>query len=376
MNKNILIIGAGIGGLSTALALKKIGIHCTIYESAKEIKPVGAGIVLANNAMQVYDKLGIRNKIESAGRKISSIKICDASLNTILNTDLDPFEKKYRVYNVAIHRAELQKILAEEFGYENIHLNKRVSKIEKDKTYILDFDDGSRVETEILIAADGIHSIVRNQLFEHAKIRDTKQRCWRGVCEYDASDKYNEEAFEAWGDGTRFGFVKLHGNKVYWFAVINENLMDDAKSVSSYFKNYHADVVAIIEATKKEDIYFNSIIDLEPIHTWQNGTACLIGDAAHATTPNMGQGACQAIEDAYVISKLLEKNTDFTFVFSEYQKLRMKKAHLVVNNSWRIGAFIHHPNRLVQKFRNFVFKRIPKSINNKQLELVFNINQF
>jgi 2-polyprenyl-6-methoxyphenol hydroxylase-like FAD-dependent oxidoreductase len=372
-SSKITIIGAGIGGLSIALALKKAGKDFVIYESASELKPVGAGIVLANNAMQVFEYFGIRKKIEKAGYKISSIKISDELLQNIQTTKLDSFEKKYGVYSVAIHRSELQKILAEEIGYEHIHLNKRISAIEKTSNNKIKFEDGSQVETEVLIGADGINSIVRKELFKNGKIRDTKQRCWRGVCDYSLINKFDEEAIEAWGNSKRFGFVKISTTKIYWFAVVNEVNMFKNRTLIEHFSEFHPDILGIITNTAGENILFNNLLDLEPFDKWQIGSVCLIGDAAHATTPNMGQGACQAIEDAYVFSKLLEKHQNMEEVFKEYELMRIKKAHYIVNTSWRLGQFIHHPNKFVQKLRNIVFQYIPKSINNKQMDKIFRL---
>src|SRR5699024_8667963 len=141
MVENISIIGAGIGGLTLALALKQAGFSSTVYESAPEIKPVGAGIVMAGNAMQVFERLGIRQKVENAGRKISKLKITDASLQPIVEMDLIKFEQRYGVHNVAIHRADLQSILAEEVGFQNIELSKRLTKVEKNKDFRLTFED-------------------------------------------------------------------------------------------------------------------------------------------------------------------------------------------------------------------------------------------
>lgn len=370
----IAIIGGGIGGLTTALALKQNGLKVTVYESTNEIKPVGAGIVMANNAMQIFDKLGVRQKIENAGRKISNIKITDTQLSTISDGNLDKFERKFGVYNVAIHRADLQRILAEEIGFENIQLSKRVLKIDQSSDYTLTFEDGTSAKHEVIIGADGIKSTVRNQLFGGGTIRNTKQRCWRGVSEFEWASKYNEEAIEAWGKGKRFGFVKINDKKVYWYAVINESLMKDNASILDLFKEFHPEILQMISETPKDKIIFNDIIDLYPIHKWYNGKVCLIGDAAHATTPNMGQGACQAVEDAYVIGKLFKQGKSVEDIFFQYERLRMKKAHFIVNASWRIGKIAHFENNFAVWLRNTLLKTIPESVNEKQLDRIFNID--
>jgi 2-polyprenyl-6-methoxyphenol hydroxylase-like FAD-dependent oxidoreductase len=369
----IAIIGGGIGGLTTALALKQSGKEVVIYESAPEIKPVGAGILMANNAMQVFKKLGVCHKIEEAGCKVSNIRITDAQLNTLSLADLTRFENKYNIYNVAIHRADLQRILANEIGFENIQLSKRLSRIDRENVFKLSFEDGTVVDADVVIGADGIKSVVRKQLFETGNIRDTKQKCWRGVGEFDWVEKYNHEALEAWGKGKRFGFVKISDKNVYWYAVINESLMKDHVNITELFKEFHPDVVQIISETPKASIHFSDIIDLEPITKWQKGRVCLIGDAAHATTPNMGQGACQAVEDAYVIGKLFAQGKSVEEVFSQYEKLRMAKAHFIVNTSWTIGKVSHFENDIAIWLRNALVKITPEFFNEKQLNKVFDI---
>jgi len=221
MTETVNIIGAGIGGLTTALTLQQKGLNVKIFESSAEIKPVGAGIIMANNAMQVFQKLGIQDKIEKAGNKISYMKITDTQLNNISVVDLTEYEKKYGVHNIAIHRGELQKILANEVGYDNINLSKRLSKIEKTEVFKLTFEDNSAVESKLVIGADGIKSVVRNQLFQESTLRNANQKCWRGICEIDLPEKYHNELNEAWGKGKRFGFVKISNQKVYWYALTN-----------------------------------------------------------------------------------------------------------------------------------------------------------
>lgn len=375
MTETVNIIGAGIGGLTTALTLQQKGLNVKIFESSAEIKPVGAGIIMANNAMQVFQKLGIQDKIEKAGNKISYMKITDTRLNNISVVDLTEYEKKYGVHNIAIHRGELQKILANEVGYDNINLSKRLSKIEKTEVFKLTFEDNSAVESKLVIGADGIKSVVRNQLFQESTLRNANQKCWRGICEIDLPEKYHNELNEAWGKGKRFGFVKISNQKVYWYALINsKNTKSDEVNLTEMFSEFHSDILKIISATGKKQIIVSDIIDLKLIYKWQGENVCLIGDAAHATTPNLGQGACQAIEDAYVIGKLLGSGLSIENTFEDYEKLRRKKAHSIVNTSWTLGKIAHIENRFGVWLRNFAMKSLPKSANKKQLDMIFNLN--
>jgi 2-polyprenyl-6-methoxyphenol hydroxylase-like FAD-dependent oxidoreductase len=377
MTETVNIIGAGIGGLTTALTLKQKGLNVNIFESSAELKPVGAGIILANNAMQVFQKLGIQDKIEKAGNKISFMKITDDQLNPLSVVNLSEYEQKYGVSNIAIHRGELQKILANEIGFDNINLSKRLSKIEKNRLFKLTFEDNSTIESKLVIGADGIKSVVRNQLFEKSTLRNPNQICWRGICEIDLPQKYHNELNEAWGKGKRFGFVKISDKKVYWYALTNsKNVEISDVNLTEFFSEFHSDILNILSATKKEQIIVSDIFDLKPIDKWQNENVCLVGDAAHATTPNLGQGACQAIEDAYVLGELLDNGMPIENTFKAYEKLRRKKAHTIVSISWTVGKMAHIENRLGIWLRNLVMKNMPKSANKKQMDMIFNLNYY
>ena len=375
MNNSITIIGAGIGGLTTALTLQQKGFAFSVYESADEIKPVGAGIILANNAMQVMQKLGLQEKLERAGNRISAMKITDPNLKPLSVVDLTSFEQKYQVSNLAIHRADLQKILAEEIGLDNINFSKRLAKVEKNTRYNLTFANNLTLQTDIIIGADGIKSVVRNQLFAENTIRNANQICWRGVGEIDLPQQYHNELNEAWGKGKRFGFVKISDRKVYWYALANaKDFTGKRVDLAELFQDFHSDILAIIKTSIQSKIIISEITDLQPIKKWQAGNVCLVGDAAHATTPNLGQGACQAIEDAYVLGKCLENEADVQTAFKNYEQIRIKKAHAIVNSSWQIGKLAHLDSIFGIWFRNKLMKHMPKSANKKQLKMIFNLD--
>ncbi|MBN9292750.1 MAG: FAD-dependent monooxygenase [Flavobacteriia bacterium] len=375
MGASVAVIGAGPGGLTTALFFKKNGLNVTVYESAEEIKPVGAGIVMAGNAMQIFRELGLQEKVEQSGNKVSKMKITDEQYRLLSEMDLSLFEQKYNVHNVAVYRADLQRILAETLGYEHLCLGKRLSKIErKENVFRLMFKDGSEAEHDCLIGADGIRSVVREQLFGTHEIRNTGQVCWRGLCEKDFSEKYRNEAYELWGRGKRFGFVQINSRQVYWYAVVNAHLVTDELSLPDLFSDFHPEIRELIKITSADTIIKNEIIDLKPMQKWFTKNVCLIGDAAHATTPNMGQGACQAIEDAYAIGQLLQKGKSLNETFKLYEQLRKSKAHGIVNNSWKLGKIAHFESWIAVKFRNFLFKIVPAAANRKQLEKVLDIS--
>ncbi len=370
------IIGAGIGGLTAAIALERKGVLSRISEQAEYIKPVGAGIILASNAMQVFEKLGLRETIEKKGNFISSINITKTNLKPLSKVDLTYFEEKHNVKNIAIHRGVLQQILVDALQTSSLHLGQEMKQIHKTTNgYLLEFAKGEKRETNVLIGADGLKSQVRRQIFETNTLRNAGQICWRGVADFNLPEEYQSELNEVWGKNERFGFVQIAENKVYWYALkslTKDKAIVKVDDVKHQFHNCHRLVSDIISTTTSEQIHIAEIWDLKPIHQWHKDNICLIGDAAHATTPNMGQGACQAIEDAFVLSECLHKY-DIKRAFEEFQKLRLPKAHQVVKASWNIGKIAHISNSLLVMMRNQMIRMTPESINRKQFEHIYQI---
>ena len=364
---SIAIIGAGIGGLATALALKKHNIPFTVFEAAEELKAVGAGIILANNAMQVFRHLGIHQEIERTGNPLYFTTLSKPDFSPLTRVDLKPFGQQFGVQNHAIHRADLHRILVDAVGENNIKLNRRLKSVSKENgLFLMDFEDNSQESCEYLIGADGIKSKVRSALFGYEDYRDSGQLCWRGVTEFDIPDRYKHELVEAWGRGKRFGFVPLRNNRVYWYLLINKSMGTLSSSPLEFTDGFVPMADALIRKTHKEKIIAAKLYDLKPFADWFQPNVCLIGDAAHAMTPNLGQGACQAIEDAYALCKLLEKN-DVKTSMRLYPEIRLKKAHSIINTSWRVGKLAHIKNRSGIVLRNIIMKVTPAKTNQKMM---------
>lgn len=375
----ITIIGAGIGGLTTAIALEQKGFEVEIFESFSKMKRMGAGIVLANNAMRVFQRLGLSETIYKNSNRISSLKLVDNNLDVLTEINLTSFEKKLGVHYAAIHRGTLQEVLLDNLKSTKLHLGKRLKYIEDyEKTIHLHFEDETTHKANVLIGADGIHSVVRNRFFPKTSIRIAHQVCWRGVTKIKLPEKFQHEINESWGKGSRFGIVPLADGEVYWFALANykNDFRKEFQNpdLEKMFSDYDPIISKIIRSTPTDQIIVNEINDLKPTKKWYANNICLIGDAAHATTPNMGQSACQAIEDALALSLCLEKEKNLEKAFSKFQKLRIKKANGVITQSWQVGKIAQIENYFGRKIRNSIMRLTPDALGKKQSSKIFELN--
>ena len=378
MKNRILILGGGIAGLTTAIALQRKNIDFTVFEAVPEIKAIGSGISLAGNAMKVLEQLQVAEQVKARGHQITSMIIQDEKGNYISALDTRKFTQEYGMYNVAIHRGALHEILLEEIPPARIQTGKKaISFYEKENSVVLKFDDGTEVEGMAVIIADGIHSAIRKQLLPDSTPRYAGYTCWRGIVENTWGIK--DQAVEVWGPTGRIGYVPIGDNQVYWFACKNAPYRDEhmkqlsREALKKIFESFAHPVPQIIEQTPIENIIWSDIVDLKPIPKFAFNRILLIGDAAHATTPNLGQGACLGIEDALAIGELLEHHENPVKAFEVFEQLRLKRAHFIVNTSHRIGKLAQVENRFLARLRNALFRLLPESVNERQLKQVLNI---
>ena len=375
---NLSIVGAGIGGLTAGLALFKKGFNVEVFEAAKELKPVGAGIILAPNATKIFQELGLYDQILAAGNKITNIIITDNMLKQVIKNDLKEYESTTGNSAIAISRSDLQKILLTQFSNDKINLNKKVSTYHQtaEKKIALTFADNTCLYTDILIGADGIHSSIRKKMFPNLKLRNAHQWCYRGMCNYQLPTESSKSLFELWGAGTRFGFVQVNNSQVYWYALSNKEIIypgTKIHAIKNLFKTFHPLVKEILNATEEVNVIEGIIQDIKKSGTWFIDNVCLIGDAAHATTPNLGQGACQAIEDAYVLAMLFSKYDNVQECFSKFYQLRKSKVDFVVKTSWNLGKIAQLNSPFVCKVRNTLLRLLPSKFTARNNKILYDL---
>lgn len=376
MNPDFTIIGGGIAGLTAAIALQQKGLSSSIFEAASEIKAVGAGLALAANAMRGFDHLGLMDEVVALGRLLPSFSIFDQSGKCITKADSQAVSRKYGLDNFLIHRATLHRFLVSKIDPNHVFTNKKAISFQyiQDKIEV-SFEDGTSHLTDYLIVADGIHSAIRKQLLPTSHPRYAGYTCWRAVI--DNNDLDISESSETWGRKGRFGIAPLANRQLYWFACINapqdspEMKAFDVKDLWENFRGYHQPVPDILEKTLDEQLIWNDIIDLEPLAQYAFGKVLLIGDAGHATTPNLGQGACQAIEDAVVLADEIAACPDIQNAFQAFEKRRLKRTHYITNTSWQLGRIAQMDSPFLSYLRNIAFRALPSRLKEKQMDKVF-----
>lgn len=379
MKNKILIIGGGIAGLTTALALQHKNVDFMVFEAVPEIKAVGAGISLAGNAMRALKKLGVDAEVKRKGHLISSMIIEDDKGKRISIMDAEKLSREHGLDNVAIHRADLHQVLLTSIDTNRIVTGKKAIDFSEEPGGItIFFDDGSKEQGSAAIIADGIHSGIRKKLLPEVSPRYSGYTCWRGVVE----NRWNiqHHAVETWGSKGRFGYVPIGNNKVYWFACKNAPIKDEMMSLFRIsdlvdnFKSYTYPIPEILKDTSDADLILSDIVDLKPISQYAFNRILLLGDAAHATTPNLGQGACMAMEDALFVAEEINRQLEnIVSAFKSFEQKRVPRAHYIVNTSFRLGKLAQWENPVLTKFRNMLFRLIPDWVNEKQVARVLEI---
>ncbi len=349
-----LIIGGGIGGLATAIALQRVGIEVIACEKAPQITEVGAGLSLWSNAILVARCLGVESQVVDTGSVIDKTQSGLPSGEVLQETDFTVFEQKFGAPSVCVHRAELQRILRDaalSCDPNAVQTNRKcVSFEEKNGVVQAAFDDGSHEQADVLIGADGIHSVVRQFLFGVRKPRYAGYFAWRGIAEGVSELLPTGQALFVVGRGIQAGCFHCGKNRIYWFITCNApehshpSSAGDKADILAMLEHWRAPVAQFVKATDERAILRNDIIDAPPQPTWGRGRITLLGDAIHATTPNLGQGACQAMEDAVFLAHSLSTISSAEDALRHYESIRQERTKFVVEQSWQLGKLLQNSN--------------------------------
>jgi 2-polyprenyl-6-methoxyphenol hydroxylase-like FAD-dependent oxidoreductase len=360
----VIVVGGGIAGLSAAIALRKTGHETVLLERAPRVDPVGAGITLFANAMRALDRLGVGERVAARGASATLSAILTAEGRELTRVPSDLLEG-----TIALHRADLQAELAAASG--DVRLGAEVTAVERDGDGVVARSiDGSEERGDLLVGADGLSSVVRRAIAD-VPLRYAGYTAWRGVSSVPVEAG---RLTESWGVGERFGLVDIGRGRTYWFATKNapEGESDEPggrkAELLRRFSGWHEPIAAVVEAAEEGAILRNDVYYLEPLARWSDGRIVLVGDAAHATTPGVGQGAAQAIEDAVVLADRLAGGDDLSSALAQYEAIRRPRAEAVLRLSRRTDKSAQLASPFACRLRNAFVRWLPERAQRRQLE--------
>lgn len=364
--KRALIVGGGLGGLSTALALRRTGWDPIVFERVPDLRQaqVGGGLHLWPNALRVLRQLGIVDRVEAAGARQRRAEFVTASGKPIADADLDEHEREYGVAPIGISRGALHEILTEAVG-DALETSADCTGFDQDADGVTArFSDGREERGSFLVAADGLHSRLRARL--HAGEPEpfyVGYAIWRALLE-NGVDLTPPGTFRiVWGPGARFVFYPVGGQRLYWAAIANAPEGGDdppegrKASLLARFEGWPDPTTRLIEAANEQAIFRTDNYTRKPAKRWGEGRVTLLGDAAHPMLFNVGQGACQSMEDAIVLARNLSESDDVASALRAYEASRMPPTAKLMKLSLRLGRLGRFENPLSCAIRNAVQKK-------------------
>lgn len=373
MSKKIIIAGGGIGGMTAALALRRVGIDVTVYEQAPAFAEIGAGMSLWPNATRILQSLGVLEEVLCSGETVNQFNLYRPDGSQISSIPMTGFSTPA----LCIHRADLHRALRSQLPDECVKSGQRLEAFTQETGHVTaKFSGGLETRADGLIAADGINSTVRAQIHGSSDPIYRGYCIWRGIAP-EIPGAIRGHISETWGSGRRFGILPMGRRRVCWYATRNsEPSKSDApegrkSEVLALFKNWHLPIAALIDATSPSEIIRNDACDRKPLSIWGVDRVTLLGDAAHPITPNVGQGACMAIEDGACLAKCLIESTDIASAFRTYEGKRQSRTAYVSRQARRIGVVGQWENPWIVKGRDIVTRLVLSRSPDMQSDAIY-----
>lgn len=368
-----LVLGGGIAGLAFAAAMHRLGRKSIVLEAAPVLRAYGSGLVLGPTAMLALRRLGLRHNVIAAGQVLERGGLVDLSMRQLSQDVFGYFGKRTGEPFVGIERSMLLGMLAE-IAPELRTGAKYVAIAESADCVSVELESGERLEAPWAVLADGIRSTGRDA-FGVTNIRDAGQWCWRGVAAGVDLAEHRNAFLEAWGSELRYGFTPVGGNRTYWFvtqrdrtAVHGQKLAQGERAAKLLeLAGQFPDLIArLIRGTSPGQILENRLEDLAPLSDWPSRRLVCIGDAAHAMTPNLGQGATQSLEDAVILARMLAHDGDPVGTFAKFQRSRRPRTQRAVREARMVGNLAHCPD-WAAPLRDAVMRRLPAALSIRQI---------
>jgi 2-polyprenyl-6-methoxyphenol hydroxylase-like FAD-dependent oxidoreductase len=350
--RQVVIVGAGFGGLCAAIALRRSGLEVVVLEQATKLREVGAGVLLWPNAMRVLQQLGVGAAVEDAGAVVADTALRSARGTPLGARLVEEGVARFDAPMVVVHRGLLQTILLAALDQHVLRLQAKCVGVTQDEQGVtVRLADGSTEHGDLVVGADGLHSQVRTVLVGDGPPRYSGYTAWRGIVPLDRSLADRLRPGESWGRGCLFGVAMLGGSQAYWWASartgerVGGSPAEEKAAVERRFRIWHEPIPELIDATLEQAIVRTCQYDRPPLRCWSAGRVGLLGDAAHPMLASLGQGACQAIEDAAALGDAVGAGSDVTLALRAYGARRAPHAGAVVRRSHRVARLAHlrHP---------------------------------
>ncbi|MBW4660595.1 MAG: FAD-dependent urate hydroxylase HpxO [Drouetiella hepatica Uher 2000/2452] len=344
-----IIIGAGMGGLATGIALRQSGYEVEIYDRVSELRPAGAAISLWSNGVKVLNRLGLGKEIASIGGQMDRMAYYSSTGEPLTDFSLSPLIEQVGQRPYPVARTELQGMLLEALGVDRVQLNSKCVAIEQDAdSATAVFEDGRRATGDLIIGADGTHSVIRQYVLGYAVERQYVGYVnWNGLV--PASEDLAPK--DSWviyvGDHKRVSLMPIANDRFYFFFDVPlpkgtpkpENYQTE---LSGFFEGWADPVQTLIQRLDPLKTNRVEIHDVEALPAWTKGRVTLLGDAGHSTAPDLGQGGCQAMEDAWVLANsLVTNNISVEDSLKRYEMIRKDRAADVVNKARKRSDVTH-----------------------------------
>lgn len=377
---DIAIIGGGIGGLCTAIGLQTRGFDPIVYEAIDELRPVGSGIGIAPNGMQALDRLDVAEAVAERGVTMDRIELRTDDGQLLMpmdfRTSVDRLDSDYVM--VAVYRADLQSALKDHLSMDSLQLGMECVGIDSEQPAI-QFADGTEKTPDLVVGADGVNSTVRKQISPSNRPRYAGEVAYRGLADTTTSNDIEQVGAEFWGRGVRLGYFPVDDERVYWFATVVAESPDTAPGATSaelakQYRDFTDPVPDLIAATDDETIIQTPLTDIPPLDHWTSGCVTLLGDAAHAMTPNLAQGSAQAMEDAVVLAESIATHEVTHRALSSYETRRKDRAEAILRQSRIQGRLAQVEYPILAKIRNTALRHVPPSLLQKQTESMITVD--
>ncbi|MFC9286325.1 FAD-dependent monooxygenase [Streptomyces sp. NPDC057052] len=367
----VLVIGAGIGGLTCAVALRRVGVDVEVYERATELREAGSGLSVMSNAVTALAGLGIDLGLDKRGRSVESFRIMDRRGRLIRDLPFGEACERAGARSFCLSRADLQESLLTEAGDCPVHLGATATGFDTAGPGVtVRFGDGRSASGDVLVGADGFHSAVRRHLVGPEQPRDCDHLFRLGIVPFRHPRLTEGAVRHYWGRGQRFGLIDIGHGRCYWWAAMSTTpgtpAPDRVKdAVRRAYEGWADEVRAVIEATPEADILTVPSRDRAFLERWGDGPLTLLGDAAHPMLTTLAQGAGTAMEDAVVLARTLADPTtgdDPVRALRAYEELRRDRARAMVAGSRSMNRLTQGARPHRRLLRDAYFRLVPRHV--------------